>query len=169
MTDLIFSLQSLPKPFCTKLIKRFDSDFAELSSARVTGREDWADEDAVLFEKLSLATNKYLAKLKKKKLGYAPFTSSSVSDTGYLLQKFPKKASEAKPSFWLCDDNRSKRLTYFWFLNDVNKGGEVEFSTGLKIAPKAGLLVLFPATWAITYKLHEPVSEDRYMCLGNMF
>ena len=41
-------------------------------------------------------------------------------------------------------------LVYFWYLQDVEAGGETEFyglDRPLKIQPRAGRLVMFPATW----------------------
>jgi prolyl 4-hydroxylase len=43
----------------------------------------------------------------------------------------------------------SKRfLIFFWYLNDVDVGGETELTNiGLKISPKKGRLIMFPPFW----------------------
>ena len=53
-------------------------------------------------------------------------------------------------------------LSFFWYLNTVEEGGETEFDE-LIIKPKKGSLVVFPPLWMFPHKGHPPVSEVKYL------
>jgi hypothetical protein len=49
------------------------------------------------------------------------------------------------------------------YLNDDYEGGELEFlNFGVKIKPKAGMLVLFPSNYAYRHKSHPVISGTKY-------
>lgn len=57
----------------------------------------------------------------------------------------------------------SKRfLSFFWYLNDVNEGGETVFSD-LTIEPKTGRLVIFPPLWMFPHRGNPPISNTKYL------
>jgi len=65
------------------------------------------------------------------------------------------------------DKNRDRVLTYIWYLNDVLEGGETEFFNGkIKIIPKKGKLVLFPASWTFPHCGKMPKSSNKYIITG---
>ena len=53
-------------------------------------------------------------------------------------------------------------LSFFWYLNDVEQGGETEF-TDLIIKPKRGTLVIFPPLWMFPHKGNPPISNSKYL------
>ena len=60
-------------------------------------------------------------------------------------------------------------LVYFWYLNDVEVGGETEFfrlERPLKVRPKAGRLIMFPSTWQYLHAGRPPKSNDKYIIGG---
>lgn len=55
-------------------------------------------------------------------------------------------------------------LLFMFYLNDVDEGGETEFFyQKLKIAPKAGRMVIAPAGFTHTHRGNMPVSNDKYI------
>jgi len=55
-------------------------------------------------------------------------------------------------------------LAFLYYLNDVDEGGETEFHyQGIKVKPKKGSLVIFPAGFTHTHKGHIPVSDEKYV------
>tara|TARA_Y100000592_G_C5375690_1_gene270841 strand:+ start:97 stop:774 length:678 start_codon:yes stop_codon:yes gene_type:complete len=57
-----------------------------------------------------------------------------------------------------------RQLICMYYLNDVKEGGETEFlNQKLKIKPKKGSLVVFPAFWTHLHKGHIPISDDKYI------
>jgi|TARA_R100000081_G_C4722591_1_gene118887 hypothetical protein len=53
-------------------------------------------------------------------------------------------------------------LSFFWYLNDVDEGGETEFDD-LIIKPKKGTLVIFPPLWMFPHKGNPPISGTKYL------
>lgn len=59
-------------------------------------------------------------------------------------------------------------LTYLWYLNDVEEGGETDFY-GNQIKPTAGKLLLFPAVWCFPHRGKIPISSDKYIITGWLY
>ncbi len=53
-------------------------------------------------------------------------------------------------------------LSFFWYLNDVNDGGETIFEK-LTITPKIGRMVVFPPLWMFPHKGEIPISNPKYL------
>ena len=61
------------------------------------------------------------------------------------------------------DHSSARRfLSFFWYLNDVEEGGETEFDD-LIIKPKKGTLVIFPPLWMFPHKGNPPISGTKYL------
>jgi len=63
------------------------------------------------------------------------------------------------------DHSSARRfLALFFYLNDVDKGGETWFTKlGMKVKPKAGTCLLFPPTWTFPHAGLPPLSENKYI------
>ena len=60
-----------------------------------------------------------------------------------------------------------RHLVFMTYLNDVTDGGETEwFYQNLKLAPKKGLTVLWPADWTHTHKGVVSPTQDKYIVTG---
>ena len=53
-------------------------------------------------------------------------------------------------------------LSFFWYLNDVEEGGETVFYN-LEIKPKQGTLVVFPPLWMFPHRGKPPISGTKYL------
>jgi hypothetical protein len=53
-------------------------------------------------------------------------------------------------------------LSFFWYLNDVEVGGETKFKD-FTITPKMGSLVVFPPLWMFPHKGEKPISGPKYL------
>jgi hypothetical protein len=63
-------------------------------------------------------------------------------------------------------ENKYRVITFIWYLNNVEEGGETEFWKDYKIKPTAGKLVLFPASWTFPHRGKMPISDDKYIITG---
>ena len=61
---------------------------------------------------------------------------------------------------------RTRVVTYLWYLNDVEEGGETIVFDNIKIKPEAGKLLIFPASWMYPHKGTMPISNDKYIITG---
>ena len=60
-------------------------------------------------------------------------------------------------------------LVFFWYLNDVEKGGETSFYFSdheIRIKPKAGRLLMFPPMWTYPHAGLKPESGPKYIVGG---
>lgn len=80
------------------------------------------------------------------------------------------EGDEFKPHTDAWDAATARRfLVYFWYLNDVAQGGETEFyglDRTVKVTPKAGTLIMFPATWQYLHAGLTPLSNNKYIIGG---
>lgn len=98
-----------------------------------------------------------------------------------VLNDFPQhtnysiKMQMTKPSegyhVWHCEDSArnstGRILTYMWYLNDVEEGGETEFLYYPKrIKPTKGGCVLWPAGFTHTHRGNPPLSGTKYVITG---
>ena len=67
------------------------------------------------------------------------------------------------------NEKRTRLLTYIWYLNDVEVGGETEINITTRIKPESGKLLLFPASWTFPHCGIMPVSNDKYIITGWVF
>ena len=87
----------------------------------------------------------------------------------YQIQKY--KANEGKYIYhddFLINlkDNKYRIITFLWYLNNIDEGGETYFSGKYFIKPQTGKLVLFPATWTYPHSGKMPLSNDKYIITG---
>jgi hypothetical protein len=61
------------------------------------------------------------------------------------------------------DYKTSRRfLSFMWYLNDVENGGNTVFEE-LTIKPKKGTLIVFPPLWLYPHKGEPPISGPKYI------
>jgi hypothetical protein len=53
-------------------------------------------------------------------------------------------------------------LSFFWYLNNVEAGGETRFKD-VSVTPKQGTLVMFPPFWMFPHKAEPPISNPKYL------
>lgn len=141
---------------------------------------EWNDFDSVLSESLNTAIHEYKADLAQGfKLKYYPggqegyhepsCINGEIIDTGYQMQ-------ETKPGDWYDwhDDMMldyqplsERTLTFIWYLNDIHEGGCTEFMNGIKVQPRQGRMLLFPATWCYIHRGAElKGTQNKYIITG---
>jgi len=64
------------------------------------------------------------------------------------------------------EKNEYRIMTYLWYLNDVEEGGETVFWNDYKIKPEKGKLILFPACWTFPHCGRMPISSNKYIITG---
>lgn len=139
----------------------------------ITHTPSWSKWNDLCFKKLNIALQQYAKHCMKKCHNDVLFNilfnkGGIISDTGYQLQKYQKEQQFYK---WHQDGSirpgvdQHRIVTYLWYLNDVDEGGETLFFHG-KVKPKKGTLILFPACWNYNHKGETPISNDKYIITG---
>ena len=70
-------------------------------------------------------------------------------------------------SDWI--EKKYRVITYLWYLNTVEEGGETEFWGTHTIKPETGKLLLFPASWTYPHRGKMPISHDKYIITGWLY
>jgi hypothetical protein len=82
----------------------------------------------------------------------------------YRIKKYDTSGEQLFDTHVDVMDHESSRrfLSFLFYLNDVETGGETLF-TDLTIQPKCGRLVVFPPLWMYPHKGCPPVSNEKYI------
>jgi hypothetical protein len=67
------------------------------------------------------------------------------------------------------DKYKYRVITFLWYLNTVDEGGETEFWDSYKIKPLSGKLLLFPANWCFQHRGIMPISDNKYIITGWLY
>ena len=176
---------ALKEKFCKKVIEKFDNDerikqgctsggvnksIKDSMDLNVSCHDGWETEDKVFFKSL----NKHFNKVLKHLESWQTIIELPYDDSGYQIQRTP---SNSNGYIWHHDsmvkhkgnDLLTRYFTYIWYLNDVTDDGYTEFMNGVKIQPKAGSIVIFPATWYHYHRGYPTKSQTKYICTGWMY
>ena len=96
-------------------------------------------------------------------------SASTYEDLGFQIKKYTKNTGFFKyHNDELIDhlQDRYRVLTYLWYLNNIEIGGETEFGGNIKIKPEMGKLIIFPATWTFPHCGLMPIDNDKYIVSG---
>jgi hypothetical protein len=128
---------------------------------------EWEDIVNILDEKMKEAIKTYKAFLSDKFNTNTEFTflDNKIQTEGYTIAKSGKYD-------WHSDNmvinDKTRYLTFIWYLNTRNFDGETDF-VYKKVKPEAGKLVMFPSTWEYLHKGH--LADGKYIVttwlLGN--
>lgn len=137
----------------------------------ITRNQTWQRWNRLCFLRLQRALNEYAKHCKEKCHNEFLINLNDINDTGYQLQKYIKEQQFYK---WhqdggLKDNARQHRIiTFLWYLNDVDEGGETYFYH-CKVKPRKGRLIFFPACWSYNHKGQTPISNDKYIITGWLY
>ena len=177
---------SLTDEFCDDLIKKFEEDPAGKKYKGIVGNGPapdlketydlvidntplWKNEDTFIAAKVGNIVREYFKHVRASVPNVDTLNGIfNVCDSGYHIQKYePNKGFYTwHNDFQFQEDNGSRILTFIWYLNTVDKGGETEFTNGIKVKAEKGKLVMFPATWTYTHRGCMPYSNEKYILTG---
>jgi len=116
-------------------------------------------------ENLQIICNEYITKFP-----YSNYYNPWGIVEGIKIKKYsPEEAYFA----WHCERDTnaapvsSRHLVFMTYLNDVKLGGETEFyHQNVKIKPKKGLTLIWPADWTHTHRGLPSPTETKYIISG---
>ena len=103
---------------------------------------------------------------------YNTFNSDKLTNENFMIQRYTKQKGRYIYhndflSNW--EQKKYRVVTFLWYLNTVEEGGETEFWGTHKIKPEAGKLLLFPASWTFPHRGKMPISSDKYIITGWLY
>ena len=159
LKDFIYIKEdALSKDFCNHCIEKFENDDRKCIGVFNNGTSGVAVVDKTVKQ----STDLYI---------------SSESDWNEESLTFDKSLSEHYESYvnkifseeYRNDSYRDRLVTFIWYLNDIIEDGYTEFEFGLKVQPRVGKILLFPATWQYLHRGYPPKSETKYLCTGWLY
>lgn len=97
---------------------------------------------------------------------YCPF---KIIETINIQHYKPNEGFKAWHTERITDElpRSARHLVFMTYLNDVSTGGETEwFYQNLKVKPKKGLTVIWPADWTHTHRGIPAPKENKYIITG---
>jgi hypothetical protein len=133
------------------------TDVKRSTDLRVSGRDDWKDVDAWLFESLTAA----LTAMTRE---HPFFAANPFRDMGYHLQR----TRPGEYYHWHVDSGpgvlSQRQLVAIWYLNELAAGGETEFHfQQVRVRPECGKLLLFPPFWTHVHRGVEVTEGVKYI------
>jgi hypothetical protein len=161
---------ALPGDVCDRIIKIFDNSGPAITRRHVPGTKTfdelvidgspaWVEHNLVL-EKLK---EKWLAQYKHDCPGLFPATHDFEA---FRIKRYrPEENDEFREHVDGYDLVSCKRfLVCFWYLNDVEEGGETVFTRlNIKVKPRRGRLIMFPPFWMYEHCALPPASGRKYI------
>jgi hypothetical protein len=132
-----------------------------------------AENDAWKKQTFSFLCKELLAKVKLYLNSVNKFTTELKQDRLFVRQFIIRKYEKNKGKYIYHSDtlhsftNHSTRvISFIWYLNNVDIGGDTVFFNDYNIKPEKGKLLLFPSTWTFPHTGSMPVSDDKYIIVG---
>lgn len=167
--------EALPRGFCQRLIDAFrDARAMHVERARGwrAGLEEsaWTELDLTAMADDALKAffrgriDEYLARYNDElKLPIAVPASPLLAELR-LKRYRPGTGEGFQLHFDSINEVAHRYLVFLWYLNDVAEGGETEFpGLEVKVAPRAGRLLIFPPYWMYQHAGLPSRSGDKYI------
>lgn len=144
--------------------------------------EKWYKYYKLLNNEISINLKKYFSNLNNNNefknidqlsnKTYVFFEDTNFLSNVFMIQKYTKNMGKYIYHNDFRIDLAEKKyrvLTFLWYLNTVEEGGETSFGEDFKIKPEMGKLLLFPACWTYPHAGKMPISSDKYIITGWLY
>jgi Rps23 Pro-64 3,4-dihydroxylase Tpa1-like proline 4-hydroxylase len=146
-----------------------------------TGFDKWSKINKFLEKELAKNTKEYVrilddlvVKNHEKENTNSEYTTfgNTLSNELFMVQRYTKQKGRYIyhndfGSNWI--EKKYRVITYLWYLNTVEEGGETEFWGTHTVKPETGKLLLFPASWTFPHRGKMPISHDKYIITGWLY
>jgi 2-oxoglutarate-Fe(II)-dependent oxygenase superfamily protein len=166
---------ALSAQFCSGLIAGFEEN-ADLLGANGRGVREGLDDSAwTELDVGKLADPAFLGFFLKQIETYLraynedlgltiPIPATIKTDHLVMKRYRAANADRFQPHFDAIGPVSSRYLVFLWYLNDVAEGGETLFcDLDVKVAPRAGRLLMFPPYWMFQHAGLPPIGGDKYI------
>ena len=168
--------------YCTNVIEWFKLKSNVAHHEKTSDRDDFTLSDPHVYfgsfqkELYGTLENKliqaYSSYRKHYAIGNRHPASLPYENIGFPHFKIQKSVPNGGFYGWHCEfqqykpQTRHRFLVWMLYLNDVTKGGRTEFRNGLKLQPKKGTLVVWPAYFTHLHRAAPDLKETKYIMTG---
>jgi uncharacterized protein YbcI len=172
---------AMDKTLCQEIIDRFEKNIDQqedtilkghrsFKEINITKHENWKDINDKLLDLMQYNLGKYMAEFNVD-------TKAWPEQVGYEMFRMKRYLPNNEDEFAFHVDVQDyatarRFLVYFFYLNDVEVGGETAFQYNrnkpieYKVKPVAGRLLMFPPLWTYPHIGIKPVSGPKYIIGG---
>lgn len=159
---------ALPGEFCDQTVRAFDlaaslterSDpVRQFDELVIDGSPEWAQSNLQLEQAKEAALARYCAEVP----GHYP---DKRDFEAFRIKRYRARRSDQFRQHVDAYDRVSalRYLVCFWYLNDVDEGGETLFTElDLKVRARRGRLIMFPPYWMYSHAGLAPLSNNKYI------
>ena len=190
MDKFLYKSESLSYSICDKIIELFENEYSKVPGIIVSGYNPkikkttnftipliltpeslWFEINNILHEQLQYHLDIYIKKIKEQyKVNL--LECDFLFEDAFMVQKYEQNTDmyTYHIDFQLNISIQNYRvLTFIWYLNDVEEGGETEFWGSYRIKPTKGHLLLFPCGWTYNHCGKIPISSSKYIITGWLY
>jgi len=129
---------------------------------------NWKNIECFVLKETVNALDRYMSKINKRFINYTTF--NELENNGFSMNKYSVDIG-GKYEYHVDrlvekETELERMITFIWYLNDVQEGGETEFNRNLKVKPETGKLLMFPSTWTYPHSSLPVVSNNKYIIVG---
>lgn len=182
---------SLSKEICEEIILLYESDLKNKYEGTTGGGtnkevkhtqdlvipndEIWSNIHNFLNRELKENVDNYMNGLNETNMmsssgeKYIAFPMLQTQVYGYQIQRYIKGVGQYiyhNDSAINYEKKEDRIITFLWYLNTIEEGGETEMWGTTRIKPEQGKLLLFPACWTFPHCGKMPVSDNKYIITG---
>lgn len=191
MSEFIYENRvSIPNTLCDEIIDLFEDQDDKSNGCTLSGVNKnikdttdyviphsktelckWFKIEQFLYKELNSNLKKYINIIDKPcyKPSYSMFKDLTLETDNFMIQKYNKcegKYEFHNDSRFQSDEKKYRVITFLWYLNTIEEGGETQFWDNLLVKPEQGKLILFPATWSYPHRGKVPLSDNKYIITG---
>jgi hypothetical protein len=177
---------SISKELCADIIDLFEKEDGKYEGITTGGlnktvkdtldfiipkvSEKWNKISSFLTDELTRNITRYLTQLNNNlNNNLSFFKNKEITIKHFQIQRYTANIGKYvyhNDSVIDIQENKYRIITFLWYLNTVNEGGETEFNGDILVKPEVGKLILFPATWTFPHCGKMPISNDKYILTG---
>jgi len=174
LNDLIHVYENALDPdICNFLVSVFDQVSNLHERVDNEGKPNFTQfnltENSKATDELNSIHNHIIKNIFEYRDKYYEFIDNRVFPQEYTLEQFrikkynPGGEDRFDTHVDVVDYATARRfLSFMWYLNDVESGGETVFKD-LSVKPKRGTLLIFPPLWMFPHKGISPLSGPKYI------
>ena len=195
-SKIYINVGSLSKEFCDDVITKFDESPNKYNGVVHAGykpkikdtkdmiiyrtNKDWREIYDTLYRELKYNISKYVEKINNVEDYKSVYNNTDIDDYKLLINQelhidffMTQRYTQNTGRYIYHNDfyvdyvlKKYRVLTFLWYLNDVDIGGETTFEGLYKIKPQTGKLIIFPSCWTYPHCGKMPISSDKYIITG---
>jgi hypothetical protein len=132
----------------------------------------WTDIYNTLSLELQTNIKLYLNQLHENSFDekYRYFKDKNLITENFMIQRYIKNHGKyIYHNDFAMNNGNPRVITFLWYLNTIEEGGETEFWGNYKIKPEQGKLIFFPALWCYPHCGNIPLSDNKYIITGWLY